>query len=78
MALAMQWVARIFAVSLLMILPGLGGQWLDVRFGTGFLAIVGFALGLVCGMAYLIAATRAEEASEKAEQEHSNDTRTDE
>lgn len=39
--------------------PGLAGQWLDRRWETGFLAILGFAVGLVGSMAYLIAATKS-------------------
>jgi hypothetical protein len=58
MAAAMHWVARIFAAALMMFLPGLGGQWLDQHWGTRFLGLVGFAVGLVGGVAYLIAATR--------------------
>jgi hypothetical protein len=58
MAAAMHWVARIFAAALMMFLPGLGGQWLDHQWGTRFLGLVGFAVGLVGGLAYLIAATR--------------------
>ncbi|GIT30196.1 MAG: hypothetical protein Ct9H300mP1_22420 [Planctomycetaceae bacterium] len=40
------------------VLPGLLGHWLDRRWGTGFLALVGFGLGLVCGMQHLLSMTR--------------------
>ena len=46
---AMQWVSRVFAASLMMVLPGLGGQWLDRRWGTRFMGLVGFGLGLSAG-----------------------------
>ena len=59
MGIAMQWVARVFAATLMMSVPGLGGQWLDRRWGTGFLGPAGFVLGLIGGVAYLIAVTRA-------------------
>jgi hypothetical protein len=59
MAAAMQWVARIFAAALMMSLPGIGGQWLDAKLGTGFIGPIGFVLGLVGGMMYLIAATKS-------------------
>lgn len=62
MGIAMQWVARIFAAAILMTLPGLAGQWLDQRFGLSFIGLAGFAFGLVCGMTYLIAATRSSDA----------------
>ena len=45
-AVAMEWVARILAVSLEMVLPGLFGQWLDKKLGTGFLVLIGFGLGI--------------------------------
>lgn len=57
MGVAMVWVARIFAVALVMILPGLAGHWLDKRFGTRFLVMVGFVLGLPAGVYYLILMT---------------------
>jgi hypothetical protein len=60
MAAAMQWVARIFAAALLMFLPGLGGQWLDEKFGTRFIGLAGLVLGVVGGMMYLIAATKSD------------------
>ncbi len=65
MAVAMQWVARITASAIMMVLPGLGGQWLDERWGTGFIGLAGFAFGLVAGMMYLIAATRSADAERK-------------
>ena len=78
-AVAMQWVARIFASALMMFLPGLGGQWLDRRWGTSFIGATGFVVGLIAGMAYLIAATRSAELQRKAAQvnQHSTDSITD-
>lgn len=54
----MVWVSRILAVTAVMVLPGLAGQWLDKRWGTGFLGIAGFIFGLVSGMAYLLIMTK--------------------
>jgi hypothetical protein len=65
MAAAMQWVARIFAAALMMSLPGIGGQWLDGKWGTGFIGPAGFVLGLIGGMMYLIAATKSVDAERK-------------
>jgi hypothetical protein len=62
MAAAMEWVARIFAAALMMCLPGFGGQWLDQLWGTTFIGLVGFGIGLIGGMAYLIAATKSTDA----------------
>jgi hypothetical protein len=58
MALAMEWVARIFATTLMMVAPGLGGQWLDGRWETRVFGPAGFLLGMVVGVVYLIAVTR--------------------
>lgn len=58
LAVAMEWVSQITTVVAEMVLPGLAGQWLDNRWGTGFLALVGFALGLTVGISHLIAMTR--------------------
>ncbi|QDS99693.1 AtpZ/AtpI family protein [Adhaeretor mobilis] len=61
MAAAMQWVGRIFAAAILMVVPGLLGEWLDGQLGTSFLVLIGFAGGLIAGMAYLIAQTKQAE-----------------
>ena len=66
LALGFEWAARVFAAVAMMCLPGLGGQWLDKRWGTGFLALSGFAIGLVGGMAYLIRATQSLDRQRKS------------
>jgi len=78
MAVAMQWVARVFAAAMMMTLPGLAGQWLDKRLGTHFIVLIGFALGLVGSMAYLIAVTRASSAARTKSQTDRDDARVDE
>ena len=55
---AMHWISRLTTVTMEIVLPGLLGHWLDRRWGTGFLALVGFGLGLVCGMQHLLSMTR--------------------
>ncbi|HZZ70823.1 MAG TPA: AtpZ/AtpI family protein, partial [Pirellulales bacterium] len=42
----MEWVSRIIAIALEMVLPGVMGGWLDKKFGTGFISLTGFALGI--------------------------------
>jgi hypothetical protein len=59
MAEAMNWVSKITTVTLEMILPGLVGLWLDNRLGTGFLALLGLALGVPFGIRHLIAMTKS-------------------
>ena len=51
MAQGMVWVSRISSVSLEMVLPAVGGHWLDNHWGTGpwcvsLGAVLGFAVGL--------------------------------
>ena len=46
------------AVALVMVLPGLAGQWLDKRLGMGFLGLAGFVVGLISGVAYLLTITK--------------------
>jgi hypothetical protein len=53
-AFAYGWVARMMTVVLEMALPGLGGQWLDSKLGTGYWVIVGFAAGFVLGLFHLL------------------------
>lgn len=54
MALAVEWVAKITTVSLEMVIPGLIGTWLDKRWGTSFLALVGFGIGLTVALWHLL------------------------
>ncbi len=65
MAAAMQWVSRIMVAGLIMVLPGLAGQWLDGRLGTSFIVLVGFAAGIWFSIAYLLAITKDENSSVK-------------
>ncbi len=55
---AFEWVARITSVALVMVLPGVAGGWLDHRWGTNWLALLGFTLGLVGGLVSLIGMTK--------------------
>ena len=59
MALAMEWVVRIIVAGLLMVLPGLAGEWIDDKFGTGFLVLLGFGVGIGLSLTYLISASKA-------------------
>ena len=59
LAVAMEWVSQITTVVAEMVLPGLAGQWLDQRWGTKFIGLLGFALGLTVGIWHLLAMTRA-------------------
>ena len=61
MALAMEWVSKITTVALEMVLPGFFGQWLDGKWGTGFLGPAGFAFGVVVGLWHLLRMTKLAE-----------------
>lgn len=54
---AAEWVGKITGVALEMVLPGLLGTWLDRRWGTGFLALVGFGLGITVAIWHLLRIT---------------------
>ena len=58
LAQAMEWVTKITTVALEMVLPAIGGAWLDKRFGTQYWALVGVVLGMVVGMWHLLQMTR--------------------
>lgn len=53
-SLALEWVSRVLAICVVMVLPGLGGGWLDRRYGTGYWTLVGFAFGFFSGITALI------------------------
>jgi|NOAtaT_7_FD_contig_21_8253476_length_323_multi_4_in_0_out_0_1 hypothetical protein len=53
-SLAWDWVSRVLAICVVMVLPGLGGGWLDRRYGTGYWTLVGFAFGFFSGITALI------------------------
>lgn len=46
------------AVAMVMVLPGLAGQWLDRQYGAKFLGLLGFALGVTCGIGALLMIVR--------------------
>ncbi|MFN0018064.1 MAG: AtpZ/AtpI family protein [Pirellulaceae bacterium] len=58
MALAMEWVAKITTVGLIMVLPAVGGQYLDTRLGTKYWAVIGLGVGMTAGLVHLLQITR--------------------
>ncbi len=58
LAAAMEWVTKITTVGLEMVLPAIGGAYLDKRIGTTYWALVGVVLGMVVGMWHLLQMTR--------------------
>jgi hypothetical protein len=50
----MNWVSRITTVGLMMVLPAVGGRWLDARRGTSHWALIGLVFGLAVGLWQLL------------------------
>ena len=51
---AFTWVGRITAIGLVMVLPGITGDWLDQQLETTILEPVGFLLGFVLGLTSVV------------------------
>lgn len=51
---AFTWVGRITAIGLVMVLPGITGDWLDQQLETTILEPVGFLLGFVLGITSVV------------------------
>jgi hypothetical protein len=59
LAKAYEWAWRIIIVSLEMVLPGLGGYWVDTHLGTVCLfLVIGLTVGSVAAIRHLITMTR--------------------
>lgn len=58
MALAMEWVSKITTVALEMVLPAVGGSYLDKRFGTQYWTFLGVVFGFLVGMWHLLQMTK--------------------
>ena len=74
LANAYGWVARMTTVILEMVLPGLGGQWLDSRWGTNFLVVIGFGLGFAVGLFHLLQMVKHEGPKHSPDNEQESDT----
>jgi hypothetical protein len=77
LVVALEWVAKVTTVALEMVVPGIVGAWLDKRFGTTFITLLGLALGVTVGIWHLLVLTRTENGkrskrpnSEKTDTEH--------
>ena len=64
-SLATEWVSRVLAICVVMVLPGLGGQWLDKRYGTSFWTLTGFVFGFVSGFTALILLVKRDDGGPK-------------
>lgn len=73
MARGLDIVARVMAAAMMMVVPGLLGQWLDEKLGTAFLVLLGFALGIGVSVYYLILITRPTKNSSDHQRSAHND-----
>jgi hypothetical protein len=64
-----EWASRVTTVCLEMVLPGIGGQWLDKRWGTNYLALLGLVIGVSVGIMHLLAMTKQAEQSKNKKTE---------
>jgi hypothetical protein len=69
MALAAEWVSRITAIALEILVFIWLGRWLDTKLGTGFWAPIGLVVGPLVGFWQLLAITKAAPRNSKSPQE---------
>jgi len=69
----MEWVSKITTVALEMVLPGIGGRYLDQRFGTQHWALVGLVVGFSVGMWHLLQMTKVKPRAGGDEQRNVGD-----
>jgi len=55
----MDWVAKITAVGIEMVLPAIGGHYLDRYLQTNYWVIIGLVVGGVAGFWHLLQMTKA-------------------
>lgn len=70
-AKAIELISRVLAAAVVIVAPGLLGHYLDKRLGTTYLVLVGFGLGLVVGMTYLLLLARQLDAEQKLAEKES-------
>jgi len=58
-AIGIAWASRVMTISLTMVLPGLGGYWVDDKLGTKLVfMLAGFFLGMAAAMWQLLQLAR--------------------
>jgi len=64
LAIAYGWAMQVMTISAEMVLPGIGGLWLDKRLETDFIfTLIGFAIGLPLALWQLLRMTQATQDS---------------
>lgn len=75
MVVAMHWVSQITTISLVAVLPAVGGNWLDQRWDTGpWLVATGAVLGCIVAMRQLLALTSNSRPPREPGKKNKNDT----
>jgi hypothetical protein len=79
MVVALEWVSKVTTVALEMVLPGIIGAWMDRRWGTNFITLLGLALGVSLGIWHLLILTKTKNggASKPPNSEKSEKTDAD-
>lgn len=68
LAKAYEWAWRIITVSLVMVLPGVAGYWVDTKLGTVCLfLVVGLGIGSFAAMRMLLRMTRESGLGKRAD-----------
>jgi len=76
LALGLEWATKITTVALEMVLPAIGGGYLDKRLGTSYWALIGVVVGMVVGMWHLLVMTRTKHVPKKRKHGGSDDNST--
>ncbi len=74
MGVAFGWVGRMGTVVMEMALPGLGGHWLDARWGTQYWVLIGFGIGFVAGLIHLMSMLKSFNAKQNPQQKTPEDS----
>jgi uncharacterized membrane protein (DUF2068 family) len=73
-AIAHEWVSRVTTIVGVMLLPGFVGLWLDKRWGTNYLTLSGFAVGLTVSIWQLLQLAKEASPTKKSDSKKNNHT----
>ncbi len=73
-AIAYEWVSRVTTIVGEMLLPGFVGLWLDKRWGTNYLTLSGFAVGLTVSIWHLLQLGKEASPTKKSDSTKKNHT----
>jgi uncharacterized membrane protein (DUF2068 family) len=73
-AIAHEWVSRVMTIVGMMLLPGFAGHWLDKRWGTNYLTLLGFAVGLTVSIHQMLQLGKDVSPAKKSDSTKKNHT----